>query len=107
MSHNSQRKFTFNLWPGIVKSSFLGPRILPEKLAGCVYLAFLQEVLQDVLDYVPILFVDAFDFRRRFLAFQPASQNTSAGYFYWVLDLRWPPRSPDLSPIYYFLWVFF
>ncbi|GFV72290.1 uncharacterized protein LOC103512048 [Trichonephila clavipes] len=53
--HGAQRKCPINVWAGIVGDCLLGPYILPEILNGSMYLTFLQEVLPEMLNDVPML----------------------------------------------------
>lgn len=43
-THASQNKFTFNVWAFIVGNCLLSRQILPERLDGCIYFTFLQNV---------------------------------------------------------------
>ncbi|GFW36497.1 DUF4817 domain-containing protein [Trichonephila clavipes] len=52
--HGAQRKCSINVWAGIVGDCLLGPYILLERLNGSVYLTFLQEVLPEMLNDVPM-----------------------------------------------------
>lgn len=51
---NHQRRFSVNIWAGIVGTHLLGPVIQPERLTGAAYLQFLQTTLPDLLDSVPL-----------------------------------------------------
>ncbi|GBM05154.1 hypothetical protein AVEN_197716-1 [Araneus ventricosus] len=103
-SHAHQRRFSINVWAGIIGDHLLGPYLLPERLNGGKYLTFLQQVLPDMLNDVP-------PHIRRVMWFQ---QDGAPAHY--VRDVRnylditfpnrwigrggpvaWPPRSPDLS----------
>ncbi|GBM06325.1 hypothetical protein AVEN_121371-1 [Araneus ventricosus] len=52
-SHAHQRRFSINVWAGIIGDHLLGPYLLPERLNGGKYLTFLQQVLPNMLNDVP------------------------------------------------------
>ncbi|GFX67549.1 transposable element Tcb1 transposase [Trichonephila clavipes] len=52
--HGAQRKCSINMGAAIVGDCLLGPYILPERLNGSAYLTFLQEVLPEMLNDVPM-----------------------------------------------------
>lgn len=105
-----QRRFSVNVWGGLIEGSLLGPIFL-ERLNGDSYLQFLQEQLPDLLAEVPLS-------DRRQMWFQqdgaPAHFQTRVRDY---LDMRfmdrwigrggavgWPPRSPDLTPMDFHVW---
>ncbi|GFV33184.1 uncharacterized protein TNCV_970381 [Trichonephila clavipes] len=100
------KRMDFARWFLHERDSLLGPYILPERLNGSVYLTFLQEVLPEMLNHVPM------PIRQR-IRFQ---HDRAPAYF--TIDVRahlqatfpggWighggpialPARSPDLSPL--------
>jgi hypothetical protein len=75
----------------------------PPRLNGEVYANFLNDELPDLLDDVPLQFLAhlwfqhdgaSVHYRRRY----PDSWIGRGGLIYW------PARSPDLTPLDYFLW---
>ena len=106
-----QQRFSVNIWAGIVHDYLIGPYLLPTRLDGDSYLVFLQEVLPGLLNDVPP------PIRRR-MWFQhdgaPAhfsvDVRNALNMMYpgrWIGrggPVAWPPRSPDLSPLDFFLW---
>jgi Transposase. len=107
-----QREFKINVWAGIVNDIIVGPAILPPNLNGENYLQHLRE-LPDLLDDVPILL-------RRDMWFMhdgaPAHFSVPVRNFLnenyedkWIgrgndAPVHWPPRSPDITPMDFFLW---
>lgn len=105
-----QHRFHVNVWCGIICDKLLGPFIFNENLTGNVYLHFLQNNLPLLLEDVPLL-------TRREIIFQ---QDGSTPHFSiavrnhltetfenWIGrggPVNWPPRSPDLTPLDYYLW---
>jgi len=89
----------------------IGPYILPQRLTGANYLIFLQEVLPKLLEDVPLNL-------RRDMWFQhdgcPAHFSLAVRAYLtavfgdrWIGrggPVTWPPRSPDLTPLDFFLW---
>ena len=49
-----QHRFSVNVWCGIVHDHLIGPYILPVRLNGRTYHAFLSEVLPELLETVPL-----------------------------------------------------
>lgn len=108
-----QQRFSLNMWAGIVNNTLIGPYELPTRLNGNTYLQFLQEVLPGLLEEVPL------NVRRElwFLHdgcpahFDRAVRNHLDNTFprRWIGrggPVPWPPRSPDLNPLDFFLWGF-
>ncbi|GFX82535.1 DUF4817 domain-containing protein [Trichonephila clavipes] len=106
-----QQRFTVNMWTGIVGDSLLGPYILPPQLDSHKYLVFRQEVLPELLTYVPA------PIRRPMWFQQDGAASHYARHVRDHLDrtfpnrwigrggpVVWPPRSPDLSPLDFYLW---
>lgn len=108
---SDQHKFAINIWAGIVGDHLIGPYLLPPRLTGAVYQQFLQNVLPDLLDDVPLII-------RRNMWFQhdgaPAHFSMLARQYLtehfpnrWIGrggPVHWPARSPDLNPLDFFLW---
>lgn len=110
---NHQRRFSCNVWAGIVGSYLLGPVFLPPRLNGQLYHDFLLNELPLLLEEVPInvrrdmwFMHDGapphFSRIARHLLSQPRFFGNR-----WIGragPVAWPPRSPDLNPIDFFLW---
>lgn len=106
-----QQEFSLNVWAGICSNRLIGPYILPARLAGATFLDFLENVLPDLLEDLPL------GLRRNmwFLLdgapahFSVHVRNWLNGHYpnRWVGrngPVVWPPRSPDINPIDFFLW---
>ncbi|XP_066587607.1 histone-lysine N-methyltransferase SETMAR-like [Prorops nasuta] len=106
-----QKKWSINLWGGIVGTYVIGPVVIPDRLTGEIYTQFLRTELPEILEEVPLEI-------RRGMWFQ---QDGAAPHYHRVaiaaLDdifphrwigrrgpVEWPPRSPDLNPLDFFLW---
>ena len=108
---NFQQRFSLNLWAGIVNETLIGPFELPARLNGESYLHFLQEELPGFLEDVPLLV-------RRNMWFMhdgcpahvshPVREHLDRTFPQrWIGRggfIQWPPRSPDLNPMDFFLW---
>lgn len=107
-----QRRFRVNVWAGVFGDQLIGPYIFEESLTGERYLQFLQHTLPTLLDGVDIN-------RREAIVFQhdgapPHFTNEvrdwlSLNYPTWIGrggPVAWPARSPDLTPLDFFVWGF-
>lgn len=105
-----QHRYSVNVWAGIIGAHILGPVFLP-RLTGETYLTFLQETLPTLLEEIPLA-------NLREVYFQ---QDGAPAHFTWTVrrhldaeygerwigrggPVPWPPRSPDLTPLDFFLW---
>lgn len=109
--HAFQERFSVNVWAGIVNDFLIGPYLLPNRLNGRTYVIFLEEVLPELLDSVPVAVRNTMWFQhdgapshfcnnvRNYLnaAFGPRWIGRGG-------PVAWPARSPDLSSIDFFLW---
>lgn len=109
---NPQRKWSINVWAGIIGDHVIGPYFYQGTLTGRRYHEFLQFDL-------PVLLQDLdLDTRARMWFQQDGAPPHRSGVAVnhlnnvfanrWI-GLRspireWPPRSPDLTPLDYFLW---
>lgn len=107
----NQIKFSINCWCAILNNRLLAVHLYPGTLTGARYVQFLEEVLIGALEDIPI---DA----RQNLFFQqdgaPAHNSGVAREFLnthfpdkWIGTagpVEWPARSPDLSPLDFYLW---
>lgn len=108
--HHFQHQFGVNLWAGIMNGAIIGPFELPARLRGPDYLNFLQNDLPNLLENVPLAI-------RAHMWFQhdgaPAHSTRVVRQFLdatfperWIGrggTIQWPPRSPDLNPLDFFL----
>lgn len=106
-----QDRFAVNVWAGMLGDTLVGPYILPNRLNSVTYLVFLRDIL-------PVLLEDVALEDRLNMTFQhdgaPAhfGQNVRDHLYatfgqHWVGrggPTPWPPRSPDLTPLDFYLW---
>lgn len=109
--HAAQRRFKVNVWAGLVGDCLVGPYLLPCNLNATNYLIFLREVLPRLLEDIP-------PHIRAHIWFQhdgaPAhfgrevrAHLNQAFPDRWIGrggPVSWPPRSPDLTSLDFFLW---
>lgn len=108
---NHQQRWSLNVWGGILGEHLLGPYFFDGNLNGNNYLRFLRDDLFELLENVPLA-------ARRQMVFQhdgaPAHNSRAIREYLdekfpdsWIGrggPARWPPRSPDLTPLDFFLW---
>lgn len=109
--HNYQHRFTVNVWAGIVNNSLVGPVFL-DRLNSVTYENFLSETLPVLLEDVPLASL-------RNMYYQhdgaPAHYSRRARELLdreypgrWIgrgsTVIAWPARSPDLTPLDFYLW---
>jgi len=106
----NQSVFSVNVWCGILNGYIVGPYLYHETLNGIRYERFLREELPGLLENIP--------HNREELWFQqddapPHNMNAVTNYLNNTFQVRWignqgpvswPARSPDLSPLDFFLW---
>lgn len=106
-----QIRFGFNLWCGVIGSQLVGPFIFNETLTGNRYLQFLREDFDNILDELNL------QTRTNLRWFQhdgapPHYQAQVKRYLDELLPnswigrngpVLWPARSPDLSPLDFFV----
>lgn len=109
---HSQRRFSVNVWAGILDDYIIGPYVLPARLTGSYYRTFLEEILlPTLLEDIPLGIRHNMWFLhdgapphigrrvRRFLDIRfPGRWIGRSG------PRRWPARSPDLNPLDFYFW---
>lgn len=111
---NFQHRFSVNMWSGVLNGELIGPFELPSRVDGDTYKSFLENDL-------PLLLQDVNLELRRTMIFQndgaPCHYATRVRNYLnevypnrWIGrsgPISWPPRSPDLNPIDFFIWGFY
>ncbi|XP_003748606.1 uncharacterized protein LOC100908051 [Galendromus occidentalis] len=108
---NNQVRFSFNVWCGLLGSRIVGPFLYNGTLSGADYQRFLQNELVDLLDDFPL------QLRREMIFMQDGAPAHNARDTMNILrnmfpgrvlatngDIKWPARSPDLTPLDFYLW---
>lgn len=109
-SHH-QEQFSVNVWAGIIGDYLIGPYFLPARLNGINYRQFLEHTLPNLLDDVPIFtrhrmwfMHDGAPAHFSLLAREFLNQHYSNRWIGRRGTQSWPPRSPDLNSLDFFLW---
>lgn len=108
---NRQIRFGFNVWLGIIAGRIFGPIIFEGALTGERYLEFLQNEMEIFFDNLPdevnerIIFQQDgagphnFGIVQNHLHFRFGNRWMGTNG-----PIRWPARSPDLTPMDFFIW---
>lgn len=106
-----QQRFGVNVWAGILGDRLIGPYILPFRLNGRTYRYFLEHVLPELLEDVSLNVRQRMYFQHDGAPahFSIAVRNHLRATFgnRWIGrggPVAWPPRSPDLTCLDFFLW---
>lgn len=105
-----QRRFSVNVWAGVIGNKLIGPFYLPDNLNGQNYLEFLINDLPDLVEEVfqedaSIVFQHDGCPAHYSLAVREYLDNTFPNS--WIGrggPIPWPPRSPDLTPVDFYVW---
>lgn len=103
--------FSVNVWCGIIDKYLVGPYFFDETLTTNLYLTFLQNNFNDLLENVPLntrqnLWFHQDDAHSHNHQIVTEHLNNQYG-LRWIGTkgpMRWPARSPDLNPLDFFLW---
>lgn len=108
---DDQHRFKVNVWCGIYQGRIIGPHFFEETLNGAVFYRFLNEEFLNLIEDIPLaqrntmwLQLDgcpshySINVRSRIKEMFP-ERSIGRG-----LHIEWPPRSPDLTVMDYFLW---
>ena len=108
---NFQRRFTVNVWCGVLGNRFIGPFVFDNNLTGSTYQAFLGNELPGLLEDIPLMIRSQMYFqhdgapphytRHVRVYLNESFPNRWLGH---IGPVAWPPRSPDLTPLDYYLW---
>lgn len=106
-----QHRFSINVWAGILNDNIVGPYFIEGRLTGETYLALLRNMVSEMLEEIPLANLRDVWFQqdgapphyhsavREYLNEQFGSRWIGRGG-----PVAWPPRSPDLTPLDFFLW---
>lgn len=110
--HNHQVRWSVNVWCGILGNRIIGPYFIQGNLTGRNYTAdVLNGVVDDFASDLPLQ-----DLRQTWFQHDGAPPHFSSHARRWLDHnfpdrwigragpMFWPPRSPDLTPLDFFLW---
>lgn len=106
-----QNRFGFNIWAGIYGTKIVGPFLYHGTLTSERYLNLLQHDVEEALDELPLADVNDCWFMQD----GAPAHNARAVHEYlsarfpgkWIgthSEISWPPRSPDITPMDFFIW---
>jgi hypothetical protein len=108
---NHQWRFAVNVWAGIIGDYVIGPYLLPPRLNGHIYRLFLEDVLPELLQDVPLIVRQQVwmqqDGAPAHFTLEVREHLDRAFHGRWIGrggPVEWPARSPDLAPLDYFFW---
>lgn len=109
--HAFQVRFTLNVWAGVVNNTVIGPHFIEGRLNGNNYLQLLRNVIPELLRGVPEQHLNNLHYQQ---------DGAPAHFQHLVRDyldeefpgrwigrggpIAWPARSPDLTPLDFYLW---
>ena len=107
-----QHEFRLNVWAGIIGNFIIGSVVLPPRLHGVNYLEHLGKTLPEILEELPLQLRQVMWFMDD--GAPPHFTLNVRNYLHqhypnrWIgrgndAPVNWPPRSPDLTPLDYFL----
>lgn len=106
-----QHRFSVNVWAGVLNNCLLGPYFIEGRLDGQSYLNILRSVVNDMLEDVPVIYLQNLFYQHDGA---PAHYQTQVREFLnnhfgsnWLGrggPVPWPARSPDLTPLNFYLW---
>lgn len=106
-----QHEFKINIWCGMISDFFIGPFVLPPNLNGQLYLDFLEQNLNELLEDVPLELRQNMWFMhdgapphfalpvRDYL-----NEQFPHRWFGRGSEFPWPPRSSDFNPLDFSVW---
>lgn len=107
----AQRRFSLNVWMGIIANKLIGPFFLPDNLNGEFYEHFLREELPNLLEDLPLNLIRNMKFQH-----DGCPAHYRRGVREWLDNeypnrwigrggpIPWPARSPDLTPMDFYVW---
>ncbi|KRT85862.1 hypothetical protein AMK59_1817 [Oryctes borbonicus] len=107
-----QYDFSVNVWAGIIDKTLLGPFIFPSELNGESYLQFLQSMMPEFIEDIPLQVRKQMWFMHDGAPLhisQAVRTFFHMNYNEWIGrggHVQWPVHSPDLNPLHYFLWTY-
>ena len=100
-----------NVWCGLLGNKLIGPFVFDSNLTGNTYEVFLRNELPDLLEDIPLTIRSQIYFQH-----DGAPQHYTRHVREYLNEsfpnswlgrggpVAWPPRSPDLTPLDYYLW---
>lgn len=110
-AHRPQRRFSVNVWCGLMGSRLLGPIFYQGNLTAERYLELIRPVLEDLLDDMDLasresmyMQQDGAPAHNSRIATEMLENMFPSKWIGTNGPIQWPPRSPDLTPLDFFIW---
>lgn len=110
---NPQHRFSLNVWCGLMGNRIVGPVFYHGTLTGDRYVWLLTEIFDGLFDVMPVLDRLRIHFQQD--GAPPHNYVNTSNLLNetfnqkWLgtnAPIRWPARSPDLTPLDFYLWSF-
>lgn len=110
---HTQHPEKLNVWAGIMGNTVIGPFFIEGNLTGRLYLQLLEEAItpaiiaaieNDAIDYDPIFQQDGAPPHFHGPVREYLDEEFPGRWIGRRGAIEWPPRSPDLAPLDFFLW---
>jgi hypothetical protein len=106
-----QIRFSLTVWAGVFNDNIIGPYFVEERLTRESYLVILREMLPNIMNEVPLAYLQSLYFQLNVVPPQELravraylSDEFGARWIGCGGPVPWPPRSPDLTPVNFYLW---
>jgi len=108
---NFERKFTVNVWCFVLGNKLIGPFVFDNNVKGNAYEVFLPNELPGLLEDIQLMLR-----RPKYFPNNGAPAHCSRHLRDYLIEsfpnhwlgrggpVAWPPRSPELTPLDYYLW---
>lgn len=111
VENNFQRRFSCNVWCGLLGDRFIGPFFINGTLNQHRYHQLLSEDVENFLDELPLAELHELYFQQDGATPHNArinvdwlTRNFNEQWIGTYGPIRWPARSPDLTPLDFWLW---
>lgn len=108
---HTQRRWSVNVWAGIIGDYVIGPYFINGNVTANSYIHFLNNEFNEMLQILPPEIRETMWFQQdghpahtANATIQVLNQKFPNRWIGKHGPIAWPPRSPDLSPLYFFLW---
>lgn len=108
---DKQHRWKINVWCGLIAGHVIGPYFIPGVLTGDQYADFIRNILPTFLEELPLDLRQSMWFQHdgcpahySLAARRAVDQTFPQKWIGRGGPVAWPPRSPDLNPLDYFLW---
>lgn len=110
-AHDFQQEFHVNIWSGLINNVVCGPHILPNRLNSLLFLNFLNDHFNVLLEEVPLnirqemwIQLDGAPAHYGRVVREWLNTNFPRRWIGRLGHIAWPPRSPDLNPLDFYFW---